>query len=104
MYRRKLTGLLSGFVYSNILFPTCPVLLCPVYQNVSKTTKSLLSKIVRSLMEEVSKRRMATVALSVISSGQFGFPSDVSADLIVDACVHFLRSKFDQGFSYCHTK
>ena len=44
-------------------------------------------------MEEVCKRRMATVALPVISSGQFGFPSDVSADLMSDdACIHFLRT------------
>ena len=53
--------------------------------------RELLANLVERILSEVSSRRLESVASPLLSSGTFGCPVSVSAEIIVESCASFLN-------------
>ena len=70
-------------------------------KNGTKTTKErILEMAIRNSLKEAA--RLRSIAIPAVSSGQFGFPRDLCAKVILDAVVDFCRENPSCNLSEIH--
>ena len=70
-------------------------------KNGTKTTKErILEMAIRNSLKEAA--RLRSIAIPAVSSGQFGFPRDLCAKVILDAVVDFCRANPSCNLSEIH--